>query len=49
MKYKQLILMIIKGEAYRPFDELKELKDVLYDQDNRMIPMESKKFLMQKK
>lgn len=28
------------GDQYRPFQEMSDLKDVLYDQDNRMLPIE---------
>jgi len=29
------------GENYRPFNEMKELKDILYDSDHKQIPIDN--------
>ena len=32
----------IKGENYKPFNEMKELKQVLYDENDAVIPIDSR-------
>jgi hypothetical protein len=46
---KSSIFLLYKGENYRPFDELKELKDVLYDEENRILPINAKQSIMSRK